>query len=272
MPGYGDRVPRSLLSRRIVGAVAFAVVFGLACFLLGRWQWSRFEEKDVRATALEHNYSAAPVPLRSVLPQLDTELGEPRIWTHVTVTGRYAALAPLLVRNRTLDSALGYEVLAPFQVDGGGVLMVSRGWVPNGATATDLPTVPPTPLQSLTVTGWLKPGEPDFDRSLPAGQLASVNLDDAAAALGTPVYAAYLVLQAEAPTDAGAAPARPTALPAPEPDRGPHLAYAIQWWLTALLGVALLVMIISGRPGADDAQPERAPKPKKVRIWDEEDG
>ena len=61
----------------------------------------------------------------------------------VTVTGQYAASGQLLVRGRALNTAQGMEVLVPFRVDGGAILLVDRGWVPNGDQAADLPTVPP---------------------------------------------------------------------------------------------------------------------------------
>ena len=135
----------------------------------------------------------------------------------------------------------------------------------------------------MTVTGWLMPSESSRGRELPSGQLASVNTDDARAQIGGQVYPAYLVLGAER-TASGQTPARPTPLEAPTGDLGPHQAYALQWWASALLGVAFLVLLVRGNPqrfsqadGADAEQnpPRRTPapaKPKKVRIWDEEDG
>ena len=98
---------RAIFSRRILYAVAFALVFGLACFLLGRWQLSRFEDKDARATAVEQNYHRAAVPFASVLPSVSTPLTEGAVWTQVTLTGRYAASNQLLVRGRALNTAQG---------------------------------------------------------------------------------------------------------------------------------------------------------------------
>ncbi len=267
-------------------AVAFAIVFGAACFLLGRWQLSRFEDKDARATAVEQNYFSAPVPLAGILPSASSALPEERIWTPVTVSGRYAASGQLLVRGRALNAAQGMEVLVPFQVDGGGVLLVDRGWVPNGDQAADLPSVPPAPAGAVTLTGWLKPSEEPRDKDLPAGQLATINLEQAQAQVNGRIYSAYLVLGSESLGAGQAAPARPAPLEQPTPDRGPHFAYALQWWLTAVLGAAFVVYLYRHPPGepgprGEAGQPEHsgelatpAPtaKPKKVRIWDEEDG
>ena len=188
---------RAIFTRRIMYAVAFAVVFGTACFFLGRWQLSRYEDKDARANAVEQNYHAAAVPLLSVLPTASTPLPEERIWTPVTVTGQYAASGQLLVRGRALNTAQGMEVLVPFRVDGGAILLVDRGWVPNGDQAADLPTVPPAPAGSVTLTGWLKPSEEAREKGLPAGQLATINLEQAQAQIDGRLYAAYLVLGSE---------------------------------------------------------------------------
>ncbi len=262
-------MPRALLTLRGLTVVGLVLVFGFGCYVLGRWQWSRYEDKQVRADAVALNYGANPAPLSTVLPTPDTVLREDQAWSHVTVTGRYAVDRQLLVRGRPLQSEPGMEVLVPLDV-GGRLLLVDRGWVPNAETAAALPDVPPAPNGPVSVTGWLKPSEPSRGRDLPAGQLASVNVDDARAHVGAPLYSAYLVLGEER-TASGATPPRPTPLERPTGDLGPHQAYAFQWWATALLGVGFLVMVArnnSERLGSA----ARSAKPKRVRIWDEEDG
>lgn len=263
-------MPTTILTRRLLTALAVAVVVAAACVLLARWQWSRFEDKDARARAVEANYRAPAVPLGDVLPTPTTELREDQVWTKVGVSGRYAGPV-LLVRNRTLEGALGLEVLVPLQVDAG-ILLVDRGWVPNAADAATLPTVPPTPSGAVAVTGWLKPSEEGDGTVLPAGQLKTVDLAQARGKVDGPLLAAYLVLATETGPD-GATPPRPAPLAAPSTDRGPHVAYAIQWSLTALLGFAFVVLVYrSDRLAGTDPRPGRPPKPTKVRIWDEEDG
>jgi len=176
----------------------------------------------------------------------------------------------LVVRTRSLASALGLEVLVPLRV-GDATLLVDRGWVRMGETAAELPPFPAAPAEEVTLTGWLKPSEDDRGQDLPAGQLASINLPQAQAQTGGTLYQAYLVLDAER-TASGLTPQRPTPLEPPSVDRGPHFAYALQWWLTAGLGIAFVVFLYRSRPGAEERRAAATPKPKKVRIWDEEDG
>ncbi len=261
----------------MLGGVALAVVFAVVCILLGRWQWGRYEDKQVRAAAVTAHYAAPPVPLASTVGRLP--LSEDDQWLRVTTTGRYAASQQLLVRNRALDGKPGLEVLVPLDLEGalaGHRLLVDRGWVQNADSASQLPSVPSAPTDEVTVQGWLRSGEADLGKDLPAGQLASINIGNVQAQTGGALLDTYLVLESEA-TPAGS-PARPAPLAAPDTDLGPHQAYAFQWWLTSVFGFVLVGYRL--RVAAADARecaPEMAGaappvKARKVRIWDEEDG
>ncbi|EWT01802.1 hypothetical protein N865_08050 [Intrasporangium oryzae NRRL B-24470] len=266
---------RLWLTRRWIIGTLVAIVFAVACFFLGRWQWGRHEEKLTKVTAIAENYGAPPVPLANALSA--GPLTPEREWTHVTVTGTYAAGADLLVRNRTLDQTVGFEVLTPFTTDGT-TLLLDRGWVPNAADAETTPPVDAPATGEVTVTGWLRTGEPSLGRDLPPPQLASISVADARVqrpAVGPADV--YVVVGAQSP-----APARgehPLALlPRPEEGLGPHQAYAYQWWLTMPAGLVFVVWAMrrelaagaeTGGPEGREAMPAR--KPKKVRIWDEED-
>jgi cytochrome oxidase assembly protein ShyY1 len=260
-----------LISRRWLGALALALVFAVAAFFLGRWQWHRYEAKHARAERISAHYGADARPLREVLGPEPVPLSAE--WTRVTVTGRYAVDDTLLVRNRPNDSVYGYEVVVPLAPDAGGPsVLVDRGWVPNARNAETVPDVPPAPGAEVTVTGWVRQGEPSLGRRLPAGQLASIDLAEAAQQTGTPLLGGYVILQREVLPD-GSTPPRPAALEAPDTDLGPHQAYAFQWWLAMVAGF-VLVWFGARREyleGREEVAP-RAPRPRKVRVWDEEDG
>ena len=228
-------VARVLFTRRMLGGLALAVAFAVACVLLGRWQWGRYEDKQVKATAVTTHYAAAPVPYGTVAGRLP--LDEDGQWLRVTTTGQYSPGEQLLVRQRVEDGVPGMEVLVPYAADGvpGARLLVDRGWVPNGDSAAQLPSVPATPSGKVQVQGWLRVAEPSLGKSLPTGQLASISVADAQQQVGGPLADGYLVLESET-TAQGTAPARPAALDAPDTDLGPHQAYAFQWWLTSVFG------------------------------------
>ena len=270
------------MSRRWLTALAVAAIFAVACVFLGRWQWHRHEDKAANAQRVNSHYFASPVPLASAMPRPEANLPRAEEWTLVTATGRYADQNRLLVRNRPNDGVFGYEVVIPLELADGTSLLVDRGWIPNGQNAAEPSPVPATPGGDITVTGWLRAGEPSLRRQLPTGQLASINLNEARAQTTTPLYGAYLILRGEAGPP-GQRIVRPRALEEPDTGEGPHLAYALQWWLSAPVGFALVLVgarrehlegegsqrTDSVRAGASG--PPRPRKVKKPRIWDEED-
>ncbi len=263
--------------------LVLAVIFAVAAVLLGQWQYGRHEAKVERRDTIETNYAADPVSLLSVLDGPDETFESSDDWTRVQVTGRYRPEDELLVRNRPYRSVFGYEVLVPFEVDGlgaaGADLLVNRGWVENARNAATLPDVPAPPTGDVTITGWLRPSEEDLGRDLPAGQLASINLDRAQDALGVGLFGAYLALESEA----GDTPVRtrPAAADPPDTGLGVNFAYALQWWLFSPIGI-VLVVVMARRESRDkaDADPDTPARPtpvkakvgaKKKRIWDDED-
>ena len=99
------------------------------------------------------------------------------------------------------------------------------------------------------------------------GTLASVNTAEAGEALGVELLSPYVIVQSESVD--GTTPPKPMALEPPDEGLGPHLAYAYQWWLGMSAGFVLIWLGV--RREFREADPTAATKPKKVRIWDEED-
>ncbi len=255
---------RTLLTRRWLTGLALACVFAAVTVWLGQWQWGRHEDALARRATVERHYDQPPVPVLEILGGA-AGFGPQQDWTRVVARGGYDPSRTLLVRNRPHEGTYGYDVLVPFDVEGA-TLLVDRGWVRNAVDAATAPEVPPAPTEEVTVTGWLRSGEPSLGRDLPPGQLASIHLPEAATALGGPVLPAYLVLESEV-LPSGEVPVRP--LPAEPPDTGlgAHLAYALQWWLSSVLGF-VMVWVFARREHLEGAGVVRA---KRARIWDEED-
>ncbi len=254
---------RLALSPRWLGWLALAVLAALVCVWLGQWQWSRYEDKAARADRIEAHYDGDPVPVTDVLGPEAVPID--REWTKVTATGVYLPQEQLLVRNRPLQGTYGYEVLVPLRLPDGQRVVVDRGWVPNSPKGADVaPEVPPPPQGTVTVTGWVHGSETDLGKDLPAGQVASIHLPDVEERMGGPVLGGYVSLEAEDPSVE-----RPAPLEVPDTGTGPHMAYAIQWWLVVPAVFVLWVLALRREAGVESP---RAPRPKKVRIWDEEDG
>ena len=188
-----------------------------------------------------------------------------REWTRVTMQGRYAADATLLVRNRPFDGTYGYEVLVPFRDAAGGTVLVDRGWVQNAQTAETPPDVVPAPTGDVTVTGWLRRSEPSLGKSLPRGQLASINLAEASSQVGSPLLGAYIILEVERLPD-GTAPATT------DGPGGPRTPTSARTRPTRSSGgwrmVAGFVLVWFGarreyREGLELAAPEGTPRPAR---------
>jgi len=230
--------------RRWGGYVAFVLVFAIACGLLSWWQWARREEALGRIDLVERNWDAPAVPLDELLPAPGAADPEAE-WHPVLLSGEYLVDEELFVRGRPRDGAPGFAQLVPFRLDDGRVIAVDRGWLPNSSDGV-LPGADPAPPEGeVELVVRLRLGEPELPgRGAPEGQLATINLPQLAEALDGVVPAdrvdtgMYGLLADEAP-----APAEPRPAPAlrPEADEGPHLSYALQWIMFALVAIGGLV-------------------------------
>ena len=266
--------------------IALAVVFAIACAFLSNWQFFRNEERAAQLELVERNYDAAPVSLAEVIPP-DGELDPQDQWRQVALTGEYLADDQLLVRNRPHGGTSAFEVLVPFRLDDGRVLLVNRGWVAPGADQPEPDAVPAPPEGETTVIVRLRPGEPmpASGRSAPDGQVPTINLELVADAVSSEAAAglersAYGVIVSEEPAPA----VRPSALESPSEDPGPHLSYAIQWILFAIMGFVFIGYVIrterrhrreeveeSRNDAGDDVPRSPAPARRRRRDRDAED-
>jgi cytochrome oxidase assembly protein ShyY1 len=220
---------------------AFVVVgVSIACVFLGRWQWGRHEGKLAMAQQVDRAFGAAPASLAELLPAPAEPLPKDEEWRPVRARGTYLNDEAVVIRNRPNENGeFGYEVVVPFRVDGGPVLLVDRGWIPNGASGARPDTVPAAPPGDVTVVVRLRPSERPITHAAPAGQAERIDVPRLTAAIGAPaVTGAYGVLAQEQPPPATA----PALIPRPDEDLGPHLAYALQWWLGAVAVYVLLVV------------------------------
>lgn len=260
--------------------VALAVMFAVACGFLANWQFTRNEERSAQLALVEANYDAAPVALADLIPPGGSfDPGDQ--WRPVELTGRYLADDQLLVRNRPHGGTAAFEVLVPFELTDGRVLLIDRGWVPPGADSPLPDVIPAAPDGQVTVVARLAPGEelPRSGRSAPDGQVPTIHLPLIADTIDTDAGArmettAYALMVSEDPAPA----ARPTALESPSEDPGPHLSYAIQWILFAVMGFGFIGYVIRTEirhrreDGEDaDAGPAAPVRSARTRDRDAED-
>lgn len=221
--------------------IGVAILFAIACGFLSNWQFSRNAERSEQLRLVTENYDAAPVPLGDLLAP-GAELAPDDEWRPVRLSGQYLADEELLVRNRAHGGSAAYEVLVPFRLDDGRVLLVDRGWLPPGERQPEPDTIPAPPSGQTEVVVRLRPGEPvpASGRTAETGQVPTINLGLVVEQTGPLEQGAYGLLVSEDPAPAAA----PLPIDPPSDDPGPHLSYAIQWILFAVMGFGFLSYVI----------------------------
>lgn len=225
---------RQVFTKRWLSYLLITVLFAISCVALGMWQFARRDEARLEISRILENFDSQPVLLSTALPTLESFNPDEK-WLPVTVTGTYVTEDELLVRSRPRDGAPGFEVLTPLRLASGDIFIVDRGWLPTGESQDAPDHIPSAPSGEVTVVARLKAGEPSIvGRGAIAGQVATIELPLIAEMLKQPTYtAAYGVMKSESP-EASEAP--PAAVQRPQLDEGPHLSYAFQWILFAIMG------------------------------------
>ncbi len=225
----------------------------LALLGLGTWQIERLHWKEALIAERQAGL-AAPVTLWS---EAAGRLGQLH-WHRVSAEGVFLNDRELVLAARSLNGNPGYHIVTPFEIAGGPVMLVDRGWVPLDRKMP--PDRPEGQLEGrVTVTGILRPGHrpswltpdnrPDrnfwFWLDLPA-------MVEAAAVGNRAVTEAYL--ETDATPNPGGFPIggqTRTSLP------NDHLQYAITWYALALALAVIYVLYHRGAarsPGADRPQ------------------
>jgi cytochrome oxidase assembly protein ShyY1 len=248
-----------------------ATGFAIACVFLSQWQFDRNESRAEQIALVERNYDATPVPVADLLGA-DGRLDPGDEWHPVLLRGEYLADEQLLVRNRPHGGTSAFEVLVPFRDESGMVLLVDRGWISPGEDTVPR-SVPAPPSGDSTVVVRLRPGErlPASGRGAPEGQVPTIHLPTIADRVQPAlITSAYGPLVSEDPR----ADAALGGFASPTDDPGPHLSYAIQWILFAVMGFAFIgyvirIEIVKAKEDAGDL-PKRQPR-RRDRDADDED-
>jgi cytochrome oxidase assembly protein ShyY1 len=231
-------VYRFLLTPRWLGYFALTVAAAVVMGFLGSWQFHRYEQRSAINARIDAAATSEPAPLESVLPPPTGGAGTAgpppapdKTWLRVSLTGRYDPEHEVLVRLRTLEGRVGFEVLTPLVLADGSAVLVDRGWIaPKPENPTVPAEVPAAPTGTVTVVGRVHAPESragGVERV--DGRLQARRISPAALASTLPyrIYGAYVT---EEPAQDG--------LVAIEPRREnawQNGGYTIQWWLLAAL-------------------------------------
>lgn len=236
--------------------VALALLFTVAGLLrLGLWQLDRAAEKIAQQQAYTQAADNQATPLRELpLAGLPYDLQQHQN-RRVVLEGRYRYGQHLFLIYQSYEQQLGFEVLTPFQLDDGRIVLVSRGWSPQRDPAQLADTLPAL-HEVQQVEGQLHvPTEREAARTNPSRNTdwplirRYVNMQELAPLFDAPLFPYVVRL---APGQAGLLVRHwPEIVVAT--DR--HFSYALQWFamaiavaVTALLLASNLRELLRGKP------------------------
>ena len=249
---------------RSIFAILFALVAAAACVKLGLWQLDRLDERRAHNAIVLARVDADPVPV-SALGSDTTGIR----YRRVRLDGEYDFEHEFALTGRSRDGSPGVHLITPLRVPGvDRPVLVNRGWVYSpDAARVDLGAWRTSPEAEGVAYVELF-GEPKTGVASSASNPRAVRWIDSASVAGVipyPVAPYYVVLLPDSgqsragsgnvlpgreagggsggePQSPGDAPGR---LTIPDLGEGPHLGYAIQWFIfasVAVIGVTLLLL------------------------------
>lgn len=253
------------------GLVLLATVLGVSATVsLGRWQWSRADQKIAIHETMMARQTLAPLS-NAALPC------EAATWAQaeqrpVHLRGTWLAQHTVYLDNRAMDGRAGFVVLTPLRLaDEAGhkapmgcaakTVLVQRGWVPRHMSERSLVPELNTSSEEVVVLGRLVAAPSKMmalgEATEPAGRIRqNVDLGELSTQWGLslrPGSIQQLKPEFVLVSSAGVSPRGAMPLPGqdadgllrhwwqPSADVGKHQAYAAQWFAMAAVMVALFL-------------------------------
>jgi surfeit locus 1 family protein len=211
---------------------------------LGFWQIERLKWKTGLIRELEIRAAAKPIPLPTDPRIAPADLANRR----VKVTGHYMYETELHLLNRVRKGVPGLNIITPLvRDDGGGTVLVNRGWVPMDWPGTPIEEqgAEPIPIEVTGIVriprrpGWMTP------KNEPAkNDWYYVDLTAMSQAAGTLANTDYYIYA----TGEHVLSDTPAPFLAPDPNvwhidlPNNHLSYAITWF--SLAGVLMVIYLV----------------------------
>jgi surfeit locus 1 family protein len=249
-----EKPRRTWLGLLVPALLAFIVLIGL-----GTWQIQRKTWKEALIAALTAQLAAPPVALPAAKdwPSLDAASAE---YHRVEFRAQFDYADEALVwaaaaAFRPDVSGPGYWVFTPAHLTDGGLVMVNRGFVPDGRQKTLAQSNVPGVIDMVGAMRWPDTRHWFTPNDEPAQNLwFSRDPQSIAAAKNLGAVAPFFIEQ-EAPVPPGGLP-QPGKIVVDLPDN--HLQYAVTWYGLALVLVIMFVTWAFG-PGSRENRGKDAP-------------
>jgi len=230
---------RNLLRPRLFVFHLLVIAIVAVLVNLGFWQINRHNERQSFNTTLVSRFDEPIVALESILDQ-DPETIE---WRTVQVTGEYLSGMSVSLVNVSQDGRAGFDPVSPLRMNDGRVVLINRGFLPLVAPFPD------APVGTVTVTGTVR-----RSAQRKSGQVADpaegvltdvqrIDIDRLDRQIDGELVNVYVELLASSPADAPSL----SRIANPDFTTGPHLSYAVQWFIFALFAVFGWVIVVRRR-------------------------
>ena len=224
---------------------------------LGFWQLRRLDDKKDYKALVEGRQEQPAEPVEDVLPvgaAVDSGEVDDVLYRSVTAEGEYRADETVVVENRTYNGASGGWVLTPLDLGDGTAVLVNRGFI--GFDQEGRIVAPPPADGAVQVEGLLFPSQERGSFGAPrsrrgptvGGGPRGPRLASRRRSTGD-LLPAYVQLVESDPPEPRAAAGEPQLVPLgpPEPEEGPHLAYAVQWFIFSTIAAGGYVLLLRQR-------------------------
>jgi surfeit locus 1 family protein len=203
---------------------------------LGFWQLSRLGERRLANTVGEARFESEPAEVSALVQAAGGDLNSLE-FRRATATGVFRPEDEVLIRSQVHQGVAGFHVITPLVGEDGSAILVNRGWIPLLLDQVPVAEAPP-PEGTVDVEGWVRPTQlrgalgprdPDTGRLVTMSRVDIDRIEEQVPYELEPVYLSLLG------PDHDELPV--TAPPPSFDDEGSHLAYAIQWFSFALIGL-----------------------------------
>ena len=209
---------------------------------LGNWQLARLDQRRARNAQQQRMLASAPLDLARAQWPADLQ---PLHMQPASVSGEFDYAQQVLLKEQLYVGQAGVHLITPLRIAGTNqAVLVDRGWISYAASLGDLAQYNEAP--GKRVEGWLH-----LTQLLPGGRTEPppaaarkewyrTDIAGIQAQLAYPLLPMYL----EAGSSAPAAPGLLRFEPDVVFDDGPHMGYALQWFLfCGLLAVGYLSFV-----------------------------
>jgi surfeit locus 1 family protein len=142
-------------ARRKFQLITVAALLGVAITMsLGRWQLSRAAQKEQLQAAMDAQSDKLVVDAAALR---STTQAATLLHQRALLRGTWVPERTVFLDNRQMNARVGFFVMTPLRLEGGGVILVQRGWVPRNFTdRAALPAVD-TPAGLVQIEGRMAP-------------------------------------------------------------------------------------------------------------------